>query len=279
MQRLAAGARRSSVTLAVVAVFAVLATVVLAAPGANVQEPAPKVRTLATVNGVIVAFDQDGNRLASLERPTKGCSSGAPGALVVRTVGGRPARIRTGWACYPPQVRCSSSAVSVLPWAAKTQTSMATPSTAASPGSPSAIAAFGEVEQLEFAPDGEGAWLSDIAADGAIVETGVLLGPAAPGLLADASRVPPRPARRTAQPARPPVDSNSWLPASCATRRRRRPCRDRAGTDGRLRLQRRPGMVAGRELARLLNPPRRRLGSRDRPGRRRGDKGHRQLDE
>jgi TolB protein len=160
---------QSSITLALLAVAAVLA-----APGANARETAPKVRTLATVNGVIVAFDQDGNRLASLERPTKGCSSGAPGALVVRTVGGRPARIRTGLACYPPQVWVFELGGERL--ALGGQDPYVNGNTEYSGISTFTLGdrRFRDVEQLEFHPDGEGSWLSDIAADGAIVVYGVL---------------------------------------------------------------------------------------------------------
>jgi Tol biopolymer transport system component len=161
------GRRRSSVTLAVLAVAAVLV-----APGANAREAAAKVHTLATVDGVIVAFDQDGSKLASLERPRKGCSARAPGVLVVRPVGGRPARIRTGWACYPRQVfelggeRLASGG----------QDPYVTGNTEYSGISTFTLGdrRFRGVERLEFHPDGEGAWLSDIAVDGAIVVYGVL---------------------------------------------------------------------------------------------------------
>jgi TolB protein len=162
----------SSITLAVVAAFAVLAVAaVLAAPGANARESASKVRTLATVRGVILAFDQDGSRLASLERPRKGCSAGAPGALVVRTVGGRrPVRIPSGLACGPPRLfalggeRLAGSSESD---SGNTRYEWVSTFTLGDRRSRT-------VEQLVFSPDGEGAFVSDIAADGAVVVYGVL---------------------------------------------------------------------------------------------------------
>jgi Tol biopolymer transport system component len=74
-----------------------LAAAALAAPGASSPAAAVKVRTLATVNGKVVAFAQDGSRLAWLERPRK---RGEGLSLVVRSGGSRRAR-RIG--AYAPQ--------------------------------------------------------------------------------------------------------------------------------------------------------------------------------
>lgn len=74
-----------------------LAAAALAAPGASSPAAAVNVRTLATVNGSVVAFAQDGSRLAWLERPRK---RGEGHSLVVHDVGGRRA-MRIG--AYAPQ--------------------------------------------------------------------------------------------------------------------------------------------------------------------------------
>jgi hypothetical protein len=89
--------RRSPVALAVLA-----AAAVVAAPGASGRESAAKVRTLATVNGIILAFAQDRGRFATLERPRKTCKRTA---LVVRRVDRRrPTRIRVGSLCIDPRL-------------------------------------------------------------------------------------------------------------------------------------------------------------------------------
>lgn len=162
----------SSIPLAVAVAFAVLAAAAaVSEPGAGALEAAPKVRTLATVKGVIVAFEQDGSRFASLERTRRGCSAGAPGALVVRTVGGRrPIRIPHGLACGAPrlfELGGERLAWSIESDSGNTRYEWVSTLTVGDRRSRT-------VERLVFSPDGEGAFVSDIAADGAIAVYGVV---------------------------------------------------------------------------------------------------------
>lgn len=149
-----------------VALAALAAAAVVAAPGASGRESAPKVRTLATVNGYIIAFAQDGGRLATLERPRKTCDGGA--LVVRRSGGGRPVRIPL-WPCRltgfqfagarAAWIQASDSGNTMHEWIYTLTLGDRRRRT---------------VDELVSDPDGYGALPSDIAADGAIMVYGVV---------------------------------------------------------------------------------------------------------
>jgi Tol biopolymer transport system component len=154
--------RRRSSGLTVIAAAALVAATAISTAGANARDAA-NVRSVATVNGRIVAFDQDGDRLAWIERPRK---AGEGHALVVRSESRR--RV-TRIGAYAPQhfqfggERAVWSDVSPY---GNTRYQYVSSVTAGE-------RRVRTVARLVLNPDGDGESVSDITADGPIAVYGV----------------------------------------------------------------------------------------------------------